>query len=130
MTTWLRALSGQADALLIPVSAGQVDFDDLESALRARPAMHAVIDVWPSGCWHYPNTTCGTPPGERCWPARRSLARLPNVLPLPGMSMRDAIFWNASVALAADNLANLVAGRPLANVVRNASEEVAAWPLK
>ena len=108
-------------ALIIPVSAGPIAFDALEAALRARPALRAVIDVWPGGCWHFPNVSCGAPLGERCWPASASLAQLPNILPLPGMSMRDAAYWRFSAAAAASNLDALASGAPLAHVVRNAS---------
>ena len=52
--------------------------------------------------------------------------RLPNVVPLPGMSMRDERFWAASAALAASNLVALAAGKPLQHVVRNASTLIAA----
>ena len=108
-------------ALLVPISANPINFADLLAVLRARPAMRAVIDVWPQGCWHYPNVTCGAPLGEANWPSSIGLARLPNVQPLPGMSMRDALFWKASVASVADNLDRLAGGEPLMNVVRNAS---------
>ena len=108
-------------ALIVPVSAGPLDFGDLEAALRARPRLHAVVDTWPSGCWHYPNATCGSPPGPRCWPGPPGLAALPNVLPLPGVSMRDAAFWRSTAAFVARNLDALAAGRALEGVVRNAS---------
>ena len=73
-------------ALVIPISAGPIDFLALEKVLRTRPSMRAVVDVWPQGCWHYPNVTCGSPLGEQDWPAAASLGALPNVLPLPGAS--------------------------------------------
>ena len=111
------------NAIIIPVSAGPINFSDLEAALRARPSMTAVIDVWPQGCWHYPNVTCGAPLGEKNWPASPTLGALPNVLPLPGASMRDARFWDWSVTFAARNLDALSRGEPLQGVVRNATDE-------
>ena len=103
------------------LSAGPIDFSALESALSARPRLRAVIDVWPHGCWHYPNVTCGAPLGARDWPAAPSLGALPNVLPLPGASMRDAAFWRWSVGFVARNLDALANGQPLKGVIRNAT---------
>ena len=108
-------------ALLVPVSAGPIDFGDLEEALKARPSLRAVVDIWPAGCWHYPNVSCGAPLGAPNWPAPPSLGMLPNVLPLPGVSMRDAKFWRHSAAFVAANLDALALGKPLAGIVRNAS---------
>ena len=84
-------------AIFINVAAAPVNFGDLEAALKARPALRAVIDTWPSGCMHLFNTTCGPPYGEKDWPGTRTIANLPNVLPLPRMSMRDAAYWKYSV---------------------------------
>ena len=113
-------------ALIIPVSAGPINFSDLEEALRARPTMHAVVDTWASGCWHFPNATCGSPLGARDWPGPPSLAALPNVLPLPGVSMRDATFWKHTASFVAGNLDALASGDVLKGIVRNASQPVAA----
>ena len=109
------------DALLVPISAGSVDFAALETALTARPALRAVLDVWPSGCWNDDDAKCGPPYGQRDAAGSPTLAHLPNVLPLPGLAMRDARFWEASAAHAAANLEALVAGKPLTHVVRNAT---------
>ncbi len=57
------------------------------------------------------------------WLGKPSLAKLPNVLPLPGVSMRDAQFWRHSTTFVAKNLDALATGAPLQGVVRNAS----AW---
>ena len=46
------------------------------------------------------------------------LAALPNVMPLPGMSMRDAAFWRYSAEFVAKNLDALANGTPLAGVVQ------------
>ena len=46
--------------------------------------------------------------GVACWPGPPSLAALPNVLPLPGVSMRDAAFWRSTAAFVARNLDALV----------------------
>ena len=112
-------------ALLVPVSASNVDFAALLAALQARgggpTGLQATLDVWPAGCWHYPNTTCGPAPllGAPCWPSAPELAQLDNVLPLPGLAMRDARFWANSAALVAANLNALAAGAPLQYVVRS-----------
>ena len=109
------------DALLVPISAGPVDFGALEAALVARPSLRAVLDVWPDGCWQDDGARCGPPLGRRDWPGSPRLASLPNVVALPGLAMRDAKFWEASAILAASNLRALAEGRPLQHVVRNAS---------
>ena len=99
----------------------QANYAELEAALRQRPAFRAVLDVWPGGCWNYPNASCGSPVGAHCFPASPSLVGLPNVLPLPGMSMRDAQYWQYSAEMVAANLDALSYGRPLKGVVRNAT---------
>jgi len=109
------------NALLVPISAGPVDFPALERALSARPALRAVLDVWPAGCWGDEDAKCGPPYGPRDWPASPSIAALPNALSLPGMSMRDERFWRESAALAASNLEALAAGNPIQHLVRNAT---------
>ena len=114
----------KADALVIPISAGPVDYDALLDSLLARPAFRAVLDLWPEGCWHYPNVTCGAPLGAPNWPSHLTrLSTLPNVLPLPGMAMRDMRFWDAAADAVADNLDRLATGKPLMSVVRNASAD-------
>ena len=110
----------KSDALLIPISAAPVDFTALAATLSSRPAFRAVLDVWPSGCWHFPNITCGPPLGQGNWPAESDI-NLPNVMPLAGMAMRDAVFWRDSVTSVAGNLDRLASGKPLKNVVRNAT---------
>lgn len=114
------------DALLVPITAGSIDFVALEAALAKRPAFRAVLDVWPSGCWNDESASCGPPYGKRDWPASPSLAQLPNVFPLPGMAMRDTRFWQGSAANAASNLEALLAGEPLQHVVRNATRKSGA----
>lgn len=112
----------QPNAVLIPISAGPIDFGALATRLEAQPSFRAVLDLWPAGCWHYPNVTCGPPLGKSNWPATQSqLAHMPNVLPLPGMAMRDAHFWSAAAKNVAANLDRLSRGEALANVVRNAT---------
>merc|ERR1711920_205103 len=46
------------DALLVPITAGSVDFVALEAALTKRPLLRAVLDVWPSGCWNDESASC------------------------------------------------------------------------
>ena len=65
--------------------------------------------------------TCGAPLGAANWPAPPGLAALPNVLPLPGLAMRDARFWAASAKGVAANLDAFATDKPLSGVVRNAS---------
>jgi len=109
-------------ALLVPISAGPVDFPALEAALKARPSLRAVIDVWPSGCWGDENALCGPPYGERDWPyGSPALGKLPNVVATPGLAMRDARFWADSATLVGSNLEAFAAGRPVTHVVRNAT---------
>lgn len=119
-------------ALLVPIAAGAVDFAALEAVLNARPALRAVLDVWPSGCWDDDEASCGPPYGPRDWPGSPAFASLPNVVALPGLAMRDARFWADSAALAGANLRALAAGQPVQHVVRNAthsgrSPTGAAW---
>lgn len=107
-------------AVLIPVSAGPVDFDALSVALSRRAIGGAVIDVWPHGCWKFPETTCGPPFGSACEPYNRSaLQTLDNVIALPGMSMRDDLFWVNSAAFVGANLLALLRGQQLRGIVRN-----------
>ena len=61
---------------------------------------------------------CGPPYGKKNWPSAPELAQLPNVLPLPGMAMRDAKWWDATMALVAANLDAVVRKTPLTHVVR------------
>ena len=111
--------------LLLPRDAGNLTFYLRLSCGKylsvAGACSNTVVDTWPEGCWHYPNVSCGAPLGEPDWPGSPSLARLPNVLPLPGVSMRDATFWEHSTAFVARNLDALARGEPLKGVVRNAS---------
>ncbi|CAK9035586.1 unnamed protein product, partial [Durusdinium trenchii] len=142
-------------AVLIPISANPVDFDALYQVLLTR-SIGAVLDVWPQGCWHFPDMFCGPPYAEEvsrthprqagscfaaqtCWqkvqlgtagrseaqPFWANLATLENVVVLPGVAMRDEIFWSNSAHFVAANLVALVDGRPLRGVVCNASDP---WP--
>lgn len=76
----------KAGALLIPTSAGPINYPDLLEALTANPTdLFAYVDEWPAGCWHYPNTTCGPPYGAACWPGDSTFPSLPNLIATPGM---------------------------------------------
>lgn len=108
------------DAVLIPVSANPVDFDALYEALLTG-SMGAVLDVWPQGCWHFPDMFCGPPYTEQAQPYSDDIANLQNVLLLPGVAMRDDRFWSNSAKYVGENLVALVNGAPLKGVVRNAS---------
>lgn len=111
------------NAVLIPLSAGHVDFDALYDALTRRAIAGAVLDVWPMGCWSYPQVECGPPYGSPAEPdSREEIHKLDNVIALPGMMMRDAQFWAASAAFVRENLLALVRGQPLKGVVRNGTQ--------
>jgi len=113
-------------SVLIPVSAPPVDFDALYQALLTR-SIGAVLDVWPQGCWHYPDSFCGPPYGGEAQPySKPDLAKLENVLVLPGVAMRDARFWSNSAVWVSDNIVALLVGSTLKGVVRNASTVVEA----
>lgn len=111
-------------AVVIPVSAGPVDFAALHDALQRRAIGGAVLDVWPAGCWHYPDMECGPPYGPAAQPYAAAIQLLDNVLSLPGMAMRDDRFWAGSAEWVGGNLRALVAGLPLRGVVRNATGHV------
>merc|ERR1712014_274835 len=92
-------------AVVIPTSANPVDFMALYQALSNRTIGGAVIDVWPHGCWHFPDMECGSPYGPAAEPwSRGQLEKLDNVVPLPGMAMRDDRFWSGSAVWVAENL--------------------------
>ncbi|CAJ1328712.1 unnamed protein product [Effrenium voratum] len=107
-------------AVLIPISANPVDFDALYQALLTR-SIGAVLDVWPQGCWHFPDMFCGPPYSKEAQPYPQNIRSLSNVLTLPGVAMRDDRFWSNSAAFAGKNLVALANGSSLQGVVRNAS---------
>ena len=108
-------------ALLIPVSAGPVDFAALSAALARGEIGGASIDTWPSGCWRFPETHCGPPWGEAAQPydAAARLQSMSSAMPLPSMSMRDERFWAASAQFVAMNLGALVRDGHVQGLVRN-----------
>merc|ERR1712086_50549 len=82
----------------------------------------AVIDVWPQGCWRFPEMTCGPPYGTATEPySGAEIEKLDNAIVLPGMSMRDDQFWEGSAAYVVDNLRALLQGGSLKGIVRNAT---------
>jgi len=110
----------RASAVLIPVSAPHADFDALYEALLRHEIGGAVLDVWPHGCWHFPDMACGPPYGAEAEPyATKPIQSLDNVLPLPSMAMRDNRFWVESATWVASNLEALLRGSPLRGIVRN-----------
>jgi phosphoglycerate dehydrogenase-like enzyme len=115
-STALRLMKDGAH--IVPTAHETVNWDDLLSELVRRPSLFATLDNWPSGCWNWPEASCGQR-GEKSWPAAPGFAALPNVMPLGDMSMRDAAFWARSAEQVASNLLALTSGAPLANVVRN-----------
>eukprot|EP00930_Biecheleria_cincta_P085843 TRINITY_DN75208_c0_g1_i1.p1 TRINITY_DN75208_c0_g1~~TRINITY_DN75208_c0_g1_i1.p1 ORF type:complete len:398 (+),score=53.01 TRINITY_DN75208_c0_g1_i1:58-1251(+) len=107
-------------AVLVPVSANPIDYHALYEGLLYKNIGGAVLDTWPQGCWHFPETRCGPPFGPDVQPSANSnFTELDNVLLLPGLAMRDNKFWVNSAAWVGDNLINLVTGRPLRGIVRN-----------
>eukprot|EP00931_Biecheleriopsis_adriatica_P067425 TRINITY_DN41566_c0_g1_i1.p1 TRINITY_DN41566_c0_g1~~TRINITY_DN41566_c0_g1_i1.p1 ORF type:complete len:396 (+),score=57.57 TRINITY_DN41566_c0_g1_i1:48-1235(+) len=115
------------NAVLVPVAANPINYDTLYLALLYKNIGGAVLDVWPQGCWHYPDTTCGPPFGHEAQPYANSKIRdLDNVLILPGLAMRDDKFWMNSAEWVADNLVAMLKGQPLRGIVRNGTSELAS----
>jgi len=110
-------------AVIIPVSAPPLDFDALYEALVGKTIGGAVIDVWPHGCWHYPDMDCGPPYGAPAEPySLKPIHNLDNVIVLPGMAMRDERFWAGSVSWVSTNLHALIRGSALRGVIRNGTD--------
>jgi phosphoglycerate dehydrogenase-like enzyme len=112
-------------AVVIPVSAGPVDFEALRAAI-AQKSVGAVLDVWDEGCWHFPDYTCGAPYGEPSFPHHVHMERTDGAgaLVLPGMMMRDGRFWSESAMFVAENIASLFISQPLKGVVRNGTKAI------
>lgn len=102
-------------------SDDSINYSALYDSLVAHPSRFAVVDSWQHGCWHSMNASCGPPLGAPNFPSTPELARLPNVLPLPGMAMRSATWWMATIAEVASNLDALVHNTPYNHLVRNSS---------
>lgn len=124
------------NAVLIPLSAGPADFDALYEALVNKTIGGAVVDVWPQGCWGFPEMECGPPYGSLAepyhgpphptpWTPVQPISQLDNVVALPGLAMRDKKFWDGSAEWVGENLKALVLKGPLKGVVRNATADVA-----
>jgi len=96
-------------AVLVSVSANPIDYDALYEGLLYKNIGGAVLDTWPQGCWHFPETRCGPP-----------LA--PDVQPYANSKLREL----DSAAWVGVNLISLVAGRPLQGVVRNGTAAYAS----
>merc|ERR1719159_1881824 len=62
--TWL---SDDNDELL---KRSPTDFDALYDALVNKSIGGAVLDVWPQGCWSFPEMECGPPYGSAAEPYR------------------------------------------------------------
>jgi len=113
----------KSTSVVLPISAGTVDFDALYTALSRRVIGGAVIDVWPHGCWHFPDMECGAPYGRKAEPyGTEQIQKLDNVIALPGMAMRDDKFWASSALWVLENLIALIKGTPLLGIVRNATD--------
>lgn len=100
------------DALLINVARGAlVEEQALYDALRAKKIGGAVIDTW----YIYPD-----PQQSHCLPSNLPFHELDNVVMTPHMSGWTRELVDRRRQTIADNINNLVAGRPLINVVRAA----------
>lgn len=107
-------------AVVIPIAGPPVDYDALYEALSKKAIGGAVLDSWRHGCWSYPVAACGPAYGPDAEPyAKDPIQLLDNVIPLPGMAMRDAKFWEDSAVFVGKNLLALVNNQPLQGVLRN-----------
>ena len=108
----------QPSAVLINIARGPiVDEAALYDALKAGRIGGAVLDVW----W---NSLFRLPPGgvgPSAWPSRFPFNELPNVRMSPHMSGSTPEAVDESNKEMAHNLDNLALGKPLVNVLRNAS---------
>jgi len=106
------------DGVLINVARGPiVDENALWRTLQGEQIGGAILDVW----WHdfswYQNGS---------WPSTYNFSSLPNVWMTPHVSVHTLQAENATYDQAAANFMALAAGRPLKNIVRNASMQVNA----
>jgi phosphoglycerate dehydrogenase-like enzyme len=102
-----------AQALLVNVARAEViDEQALYEALRDKPLMRAVLDVW----YQYPKK--GQPPVA---PSRWPLHALPNVRATPHISAITPALLARRYGFMADNIARLAQGQPLLNVIHTAS---------
>ncbi|CAJ1335378.1 unnamed protein product [Effrenium voratum] len=108
--------SMKRDAVLINVARGPiVDEGSLWTALQGQKIGGAVLDVWWHGFSWYQNGS---------WPASFNFSSLPNVWMSPHVSVNTAEAENETLNQASGNLLALSEGKPLQNVVRNASATV------
>ena len=118
LTPQTQGLVGQAalaamrpDAVILNVGRGPViDEQALFNALAGRRIGGAIIDTW----YQYP-----TPTQAECAPSRLDFASLPNLTMTPHMSGWTRGTVQRRQQTIADNLARLVDGRPLLNVVKH-----------
>ena len=100
------------DALLLNVGRGPViDEQALYEALSKRQIGGAIIDTW----YQYPNAD-----KPECAPSRFDFAALDNVVMTPHMSGWTSGTVRRRQQTIADNIARLLAGRPLENVLKEA----------
>jgi phosphoglycerate dehydrogenase-like enzyme len=98
------------DALLLNVGRGPViDEQALYEALSQRRIGGAIIDTW----YQYPNTD-----KPECAPSRFDFAALENVVMTPHMSGWTSGTVRRRQQTIADNIARLLAGQPLDNVLK------------
>ena len=98
------------EAVLINVGRGPVvDEEALYKALAARQIGGAIIDTW----YQYP-----TPQQPDCAPSRFDFAGLSNVVMTPHMSGWTSGTVQRRQQTIADNIARLVAGQPLVNILK------------
>jgi phosphoglycerate dehydrogenase-like enzyme len=103
----------RADAVILNVGRGPViDEQALYDALDQRRIGGAIIDTW----YNYP-----TPSQPECAPSRLPFDTLPNLLMTPHMSGWTSGTVRRRQQTIADNIARLVEGRDLVNVVATGS---------
>ena len=105
-------------SVLINIARGPiVDEEALYDALKAKRMGGAVLDVWWNPLFRLPSGGVG----PSAWPSRFPFDELPNVLMSPHVSGSTPEAVDESDREMAQNLDNLALGKPLVNVLRNAS---------
>ena len=105
-------------AVLINIARGPiVDEGALYNALKSKAIGGAVLDVWWNSLFKLPEGGVG----PSAWPSRLRFDELPNVLMSPHSSGSTPEAEEESIKEMATNLDNLAQGKPLINILRNAS---------
>eukprot|EP00438_Fugacium_kawagutii_P032257 Skav209888 [mRNA] locus=scaffold2642:256352:262599:- [translate_table: standard] len=121
--TWVAVVElslMKSDAVLINIARGPiVDEVPFWTALQGEKIGGAVLDVWWNDFSWFQNGT---------WPSTFNFSSLPNVWMTPHVSVNTLEAHKETLDQAADNFLALAAGKPLRNVVRNASSGNAFHP--